>query len=427
MTRLDWSMVAAAAVCLGVWPAAGAAQSQVHLAFPAPVTCVDRCAGQLLTFDPDTARIEVATTIPAGLGLNLAGFYGTPDGGLLVWAGAVTSGFPYQLTALDVSSRQAVPLGPTVSPEFLGHPSRPEIYTADVRGPLIVSAAGTRRMTDFSCSSWYPPRTGKVSADGTRVSFWCASQEAVFDTSTGDLIRALPQNGATALGRDGHSFYQAEYAQPLRRIDVQTGATVAQVAVVSPPRFLEVDPRTGEVYLIDTGVDIFDGETLALTRSTTVPGLRGMVMEWTFDRFRPRAYVVTRESSGPRLIDRYYVVDTSTMTILLAADVLPEMTNPAQFAVTYRPSAPRGAAAVVAGGRVDLAWQAGPTEGAVVRYVLEVGSAPGLSDIFTGLDVGLQTSFTASGVPPGRYYVRVRAGNYTGLSAPSNEVVVQVP
>lgn len=59
--------------------------------------------------------------------------------------------------------------------------------------------------------------------------------------------------------------------------------------------------------------------------------------------------------------------------------------------------------------------------------MLEVGSAPGRSDIFTGLDVGLQTSFAASGVPPGRYYVRVRTANDTGVSAPSNDVVVQVP
>jgi hypothetical protein len=76
---------------------------------------------------------------------------------------------------------------------------------------------------------------------------------------------------------------------------------------------------------------------------------------------------------------------------------------------------------------VTLSWSLGGRTVAVTRYVLEVGSAPGLSDIFTGLDVGLQTSFGASNVPPGTYYVRVRAGNYSGLSAPSNEVVVHVP
>lgn len=59
--------------------------------------------------------------------------------------------------------------------------------------------------------------------------------------------------------------------------------------------------------------------------------------------------------------------------------------------------------------------------------MLEVGSAPGRNDVIGALNAGLQTSFSANGVPPGRYYVRVRAGNYNGLGAPSNEVLVQVP
>jgi hypothetical protein len=58
--------------------------------------------------------------------------------------------------------------------------------------------------------------------------------------------------------------------------------------------------------------------------------------------------------------------------------------------------------------------------------LLEAGTAPGLSDI-TNLDVGPTTALTVNGVPPGTYYVRVRAANVTGDSAPSNEAVVVVP
>jgi len=42
-----------------------------------------------------------------------------------------------------------------------------------------------------------------------------------------------------------------------------------------------------------------------------------------------------------------------------------------------------------------------------------------------GQDVG--ASLTVPGVPPGRYYVRIRSVNGTGVGAPSNEAVVDVP
>jgi hypothetical protein len=99
-------------------------------------------------------------------------------------------------------------------------------------------------------------------------------------------------------------------------------------------------------------------------------------------------------------------------------------------AIMFGPPAPAPPVAqgpVVSVSSVQFSWVPGGPPAAVTRYVLEAGSAPGLGDIIAGLDVGLQTSFAASGVPPGRYYVRIRAGNYTGLSAPSNEIVVTVP
>jgi hypothetical protein len=91
------------------------------------------------------------------------------------------------------------------------------------------------------------------------------------------------------------------------------------------------------------------------------------------------------------------------------------------------PAPPASLAAAAQGSSVQLTWAEGLPVAQSLRYVLEAGSGPGLNDLIPGLDMGLQTSLTASGVPPGRYYVRVRAGNYAGLSAPSNEVVVQVP
>lgn len=86
------------------------------------------------------------------------------------------------------------------------------------------------------------------------------------------------------------------------------------------------------------------------------------------------------------------------------------------------PSAPRVLSQSGAGSTVNLWWDV-PTTGTADSYVIEAGTAPGLSNIAT-LALGRVTSFATS-APPGTYYVRVRARNGAGLSAPSNEIVVR--
>lgn len=60
-----------------------------------------------------------------------------------------------------------------------------------------------------------------------------------------------------------------------------------------------------------------------------------------------------------------------------------------------------------------------------VAYVIEAGSAPGLSDVGT-LYLGEATSFSAA-VPSGTYYVRVRAVSPNGESDPTTDMVVTAP
>jgi hypothetical protein len=73
------------------------------------------------------------------------------------------------------------------------------------------------------------------------------------------------------------------------------------------------------------------------------------------------------------------------------------------------------------GAFVALSW-AGAAGAA--DYVIEVGSAPGLSNI---LVLGLGATTTVSTIaPPGVYFARMRARSACGLSAPSNEIVVTV-
>ena len=87
------------------------------------------------------------------------------------------------------------------------------------------------------------------------------------------------------------------------------------------------------------------------------------------------------------------------------------------------PNRPGTPSASGTGGSVTLRWSPPSRGTAATGYVLEAGSAPGLSNLAT-LNVGNVTAFTTA-VAPGTYYVRVRAVNARGASPPSNEVVVR--
>jgi len=88
------------------------------------------------------------------------------------------------------------------------------------------------------------------------------------------------------------------------------------------------------------------------------------------------------------------------------------------------PAPPTGFITQVSGSTVNLSWEPGVGGGPVLSYQLEAGSAPGLADLLV-TDVGGQ-ALVVPGVPPGRYFVRVRGLNSSGLGAPSTDAAVRV-
>lgn len=88
------------------------------------------------------------------------------------------------------------------------------------------------------------------------------------------------------------------------------------------------------------------------------------------------------------------------------------------------PGAPTGVSAVVAAGQVTISWGPPATGGTVSDYVLEAGTATALSNLYNA-SVGLATR-VSSPVSAGVYFVRVRARNAAGISAPSNEAAFSV-
>jgi Protein of unknown function (DUF642) len=87
-------------------------------------------------------------------------------------------------------------------------------------------------------------------------------------------------------------------------------------------------------------------------------------------------------------------------------------------------TAPLNLNALTVGNTVTLTWIAPPDP--VVTYIIEAGSATGAADLANFSTGTTATSFIASGVGTGTYFVRVRAVTSAAISGPSNEVTVVV-
>ena len=91
-----------------------------------------------------------------------------------------------------------------------------------------------------------------------------------------------------------------------------------------------------------------------------------------------------------------------------------------------RPGAPTNLVVGAVGSTVTLSWQAPNGGDPVLLYVIEAGSAAGLANLASFSTGTTLTIFQASGIAAGAYYVRVRAANAAGTSAPSNEALLVV-
>lgn len=90
------------------------------------------------------------------------------------------------------------------------------------------------------------------------------------------------------------------------------------------------------------------------------------------------------------------------------------------------PGSPLNLTVTVTGNAVTLVWSAPASGGNVSSYVIEAGSFTGGANLASIATNSVATTFSASGIGPGTYFVRVRGQNVDGTSPPSNEVIVVV-
>ena len=424
MTR--WIHTTALALLWMVVPATARAQATMYLVFNDESACTPdnqpTCrVSRLLraTLDGANSRVDWQRTVPFML-FGVRQVYVTPDAGSVVWLGVSAATGP-SVFVHDVATGQTATVGPfNGSATLLGNPVRPEVYLFDGSGITVLAPSGVRRF-DHGCSGG---DRAAISNDGKRASYWCRGPSptslgtAVFDTATGSLVSIVPAPGKVSADGTETFTYDLD-TRKLQRRSLATGQVLAEAQGLSFD--MVVDPVSGDVLSYVRpyrGMNLLDRSTL--TQKWTTDGFSTSV--GSEPAFAATAPLLVTIGESPTEID---VFDTIAQRHLVRAS----MRAGGVFMAFAPPSpaAPVTLTASIQGATVQLSWAAGGPPAAIARYVVEVGSAPGLNDIIASLDAGLQTSFAASGAPPGRYYVRVRAGNYSGLSAPSNELVVQVP
>ena len=90
------------------------------------------------------------------------------------------------------------------------------------------------------------------------------------------------------------------------------------------------------------------------------------------------------------------------------------------------PGPPSNLTVSSSGSTVFLNWFAPTSGGAPAAYIIEAGSAPGLANLANFSTGNTATTFSASGVGAGSYYVRVRATNSSGTSAATADALLVV-
>jgi hypothetical protein len=88
---------------------------------------------------------------------------------------------------------------------------------------------------------------------------------------------------------------------------------------------------------------------------------------------------------------------------------------------------PAALTAAVAGADVTLTWTMPGGADGTASHLLEAGSRSGGSDLVNADIRSSAPALTISNVPPGIYFLRVRARNASGTSAASNEIAITIP
>ncbi len=319
---------------------------------------------------------------------------------------------------------------------YLAHPRRHTLFGISGGSPARFDERGLVRWDACGASPPAAPALD-LTVDGHTLYASCPNGDLVgIDTDTGAEVRRVTALGfgSFAVNASASEVVVSRGSGGLFdvvRLDLATLQTLATRRVSSffGGVGLRATPDHRRVLLtagVMAGPDVAFATTLI--EGTTLADVRALAGSWGYFSGHSAevspdgrdAFVVSSGSGGATAA----WLDIATGSTLASASV------PAGYslALNYEPVPvpPVLSITQVTAGTATLSWTLPDVSPMVTGYRAEAGTAPGMSNLGV-LVLGADESFTASGVPPGRYFVRVRAVNVNGTSGPSNEVVVDVP
>lgn len=394
-------------------------------------------------FDLATGRAAWQESIPGATHLAV-----TSDGHYLLVATATYSGSePTPTSAIlvkDLASRETsvLPLGRVHVLALAVHPRRLEAYIQTVDAIWRATPAGLSALEGCERPSYLA-----VSPDGTSLATVCGptggAEIALVDTSHWAITRRVPSVsgylGPLVVGRDGTRVFTTESGD-VAIYDVASGSRIAHGMFPPPP--------AGYSLVLTGATRSRDGLFAVAHRSCAFPcDQPQLILQWN-ERYHIDPSTLVRQTLPQGLRDVY--VDTTPddrFAIFGSASVyltgwlqlvdLPTKTEVARallfgdafsiaVALAAPPLPPAAFASSVTGRTVDLSWSLPDTSPDAAGFVIEVGSRAGASDLARLTVDGTARGLTVPDAPPGRYWVRTRAANYTGTSTPSDEIVIEV-
>lgn len=393
-----------------------------------------------ITQSVDLGRGTVEWTEPG----NLTGpLVISADGRYLLSRRLVTSTGPLELLARDLVTRATVALPFNFEPR-LAHPTQLAFFgLTGVHSTGFGTSAGILARLDVTGLHPYAgcpadsTAAFDLSGDATTLAALCQSGDVVLlATATGQIARTLTADGSTTinsllLNGDATAVLvtrrNGTATNEIAKLDAITGSALATTTMgpadaacsfrapsadrtravvgcswISPPASI-----AGEARILDAS-----GVILGPALPSLIPGGAA------FSPDNHDVFLTSTHRLGFGVLNRY---DVTTGAITASSGTI----TPGPFAVAFTPLAP-ALTHTLAGTRLDLSWTLPAHSPVATRYIVEAGTAPGLSDIGS-VTVGASSTLSLPNAPPGTYVLRVRGANATGIGSASNEITVTVP